>query len=86
MSRLASRFLDAIEQRQPVTPGFAEGYRAQLLLDAVRRSHALGHWIEIAAMGAPMSSRRILVTGGSGFIGSALVKALRQGRPCGARA
>jgi len=49
VSRLASRFLDAIEQRKPVTPGFAEGYRAQLLLDAVRRSHALGQWIEIAS-------------------------------------
>ena len=42
VSRLASRFLDAIEQRKSVSPGFAEGYRAQVLLDAVRRSHALG--------------------------------------------
>ena len=39
VSRLAGRFLDAIEQRRPAVPGFAEGYRVQLLLDAVRRSH-----------------------------------------------
>lgn len=47
VSRLAKRFLDAIEQRQPATPGFAEGFRVQVLLDAVRRSHALGRWVEI---------------------------------------
>ncbi len=33
-----------------------------------------------------MSARRILVTGGSGFIGSALVRALVQGRRDGAGA
>ena len=49
VSRLAHRFLDAIEQRRPATPGFAEGYRVQVLLDAVRRSHARGRWIEIEA-------------------------------------
>lgn len=48
VSRLAKRFLDAVERREPATPGFTEGYRAQLLLDAVRRSHASGRWIDIA--------------------------------------
>jgi predicted dehydrogenase len=48
LSRLASRFLDAIEQRTPGTPGFAEGYRVQWLIDAVRRSHGLGQWIDSA--------------------------------------
>jgi predicted dehydrogenase len=48
VSRLASRFLDAIERRAPVTPGFAEGYRVQELLDAVRQSHAQGRRIEVA--------------------------------------
>jgi predicted dehydrogenase len=47
VSRLASRFIDAIEQRRPVTPGFAEGYRAQMLLDAVRRAHASGCWLDL---------------------------------------
>ena len=28
-------------------PGFAEGYRVQVLLDAVRRSHELGRWLDI---------------------------------------
>jgi predicted dehydrogenase len=51
VSRLASRFLDAVEQRTPTTPGFAEGYRMQLLLDAVRLSHARGQWFDIAAWG-----------------------------------
>jgi predicted dehydrogenase len=48
VSRLARRFLDAIEQGRTVTPNLADGYRVQLLLDAVRRSHALGQWIAIA--------------------------------------
>jgi predicted dehydrogenase len=48
VSRLASHFLEAIEQRQPASPGFAEGYRVQVLIDAVQRSHAGGRWLEIA--------------------------------------
>jgi predicted dehydrogenase len=48
VSRMATRFLDAIERRQPVTPGFAEGYRVQALLDAVRQSHANGQRIDVA--------------------------------------
>jgi predicted dehydrogenase len=47
VSRLARRFLDAIEQRRPTGLGFAVGYRAQALLDAVRRSHATGRWLNI---------------------------------------
>jgi predicted dehydrogenase len=47
VSRLAKRFLDAVERRRPAMPGLAEGYRVQVLLDAVRRSHALGRWIEL---------------------------------------
>jgi predicted dehydrogenase len=47
VSRLARRFLDAIEQRALATPGFAEGYRAQVLLDAVRRAHASGCWVDV---------------------------------------
>jgi predicted dehydrogenase len=46
VSRLASRFLDAIEQRKSASPGFAEGYRVQFLLDAVRRSHTSGRPIK----------------------------------------
>lgn len=49
VSRLASRFIDAIEQRRPVTPGFGEGYRTQMLLDAVRRAHVSGRWLDLAA-------------------------------------
>jgi predicted dehydrogenase len=47
VSRLAARFLDAIEQRRPAEPGFAAGYRTQVLLDAVRRSHESGRWLNI---------------------------------------
>jgi predicted dehydrogenase len=46
-ARLAARFLDAIEQRRPMSPGFAEGYRAQVLLDAMRCSHVDARRIEI---------------------------------------
>jgi predicted dehydrogenase len=46
VSRLATRFLDAIEQGKSVQPGFADGYRVQVLLDAARRSHALGRSVK----------------------------------------
>lgn len=52
VSRLAHRFLDAIEQRKRGEPGIAEGFRAQMLLDAVRRSHAEGRWLDIPAVNA----------------------------------
>jgi predicted dehydrogenase len=47
VSRLASRFIEAIEWRQKVAPNFADGYRVQQLLDATRRSHAEGCWLDI---------------------------------------
>jgi predicted dehydrogenase len=53
VSRLAARFLDAIEQRRPASPGLPEGYRAQALIDAVRRSHAAGRWIDVAPESHP---------------------------------
>jgi predicted dehydrogenase len=46
VSRLASRFLDAIEHKAAASPGFAEGYRVQVLLDAVRRSHDQGRFLD----------------------------------------
>ena len=48
VSRLVGRFLDAIEQDKPGVPGFAEGYRVQQLIEATRRAHDLGRWIETA--------------------------------------
>lgn len=49
VSRLASKFIDAIEQRVPGTPGFAEGHRTQVLLDAARRAHTSGCWLDLDA-------------------------------------
>jgi len=49
VSRLAKRFFDAIESGGTATPGFAEGYRVQRLMDAARRSHSQGAWIDFAA-------------------------------------
>jgi predicted dehydrogenase len=46
VSRLAQRFLDAIEQRGSVSPNFSDGYRVQFLLDAARRSHKLGRRVD----------------------------------------
>ena len=48
VSRLAKMFFDAIEDGKMATPGFAEGYRVQMLIDAARRSHQQGVWIDIA--------------------------------------
>ena len=49
VSRLAKIFFDAIETGTTASPGFAEGYRVQLLIDAARRSHQQGKWIDIAS-------------------------------------
>jgi predicted dehydrogenase len=54
VSRLITRFIDAIEQGRTARPGIAEGYRVQLLLDAARRSHALGRWIDVDPINAPL--------------------------------
>ena len=48
VSRLVRRFLDACESGGDPSPGFAEGFRAQVLLDAARRAHASGRWIDTA--------------------------------------
>jgi predicted dehydrogenase len=48
VSRLAKKFFDAIESGGTATPGFAEGYRVQRLMDAARRSHSQGAWIDFA--------------------------------------
>jgi predicted dehydrogenase len=48
VSRLAKLFFDAIESGGTATPGFFEGYRVQRLIDAARRSHSQGAWIDIA--------------------------------------
>lgn len=49
VSRLAKKFFDAIEGGAQTAPGFAEGYRVQRLIDAAKRSHAQGRWIDFAA-------------------------------------
>ena len=48
VSRLTKIFLDAIESGGAPAPGFAEGYRVQCLMDAARRSHQQGAWIDVA--------------------------------------
>ena len=47
VSRLAADFLSAIESRTPAVPGFAEGLRVQLLLDAARRANNGRCWSDI---------------------------------------
>jgi predicted dehydrogenase len=47
VSRLVRRFIDACETGAPAAPGFTEGYRVQCLIDAARRAHASGRWIDI---------------------------------------
>ena len=42
-------FFDAIEGGGTTTPGFAEGYRVQQLIDAARQSHQQGAWIDIVS-------------------------------------
>ena len=47
VARLAARFLEAIECGGHVTPGFAEGRRVQVLLDAARASDKNGGWVDV---------------------------------------
>ena len=47
VSRLAQRFLDAVENRGQARPGFAEGFRVQQLIDAAQRSHREGIAIDV---------------------------------------
>jgi len=56
-SRLVRRFLDACERGGNPTPGFAEGFRTQVLLDAVRRAHGQGRWIDITPEAASAEGR-----------------------------
>lgn len=46
--RLVRRFIDACESDGSPSPGAVEGYRVQCLIDAARRSHASGRWIDVA--------------------------------------
>jgi predicted dehydrogenase len=46
VSRLAAGFLDAIQSGQPAVPGFAEGLRVQVLLDAARSANNVGRWFD----------------------------------------
>jgi predicted dehydrogenase len=51
VARLVRRFLDACETGIAPSPGFAEGYRVQYLMDAAERAHASGRWINISSSG-----------------------------------
>ena len=57
VSRLAKLFFDAIETGAPTSPSFAEGYRVQMLIDAARRSHRQGTWIDVAHEAAREGAR-----------------------------
>jgi len=52
VSRLVAKFFDAIESGGNAHPGFAEGYRAQQMIDAARRAHLTGAWTTIAGIDA----------------------------------
>jgi predicted dehydrogenase len=57
VSRLAKMFFDAIETGTTATPGFSEGYRVQTLIEAARRSHQQGKWIDVAHATAKEGAR-----------------------------
>ena len=48
VSRLAAKFLDAVEGGVLTQPSFAEGYRVQRLIEAAQRSHRTGTTIDVA--------------------------------------
>ncbi len=52
VSRLATKFFDAIEGGPRTAPGFTEGFRVQRLIDAAKRANADGKWLDFAAENA----------------------------------
>jgi predicted dehydrogenase len=48
VSRLAKKFLDAVEGDGSAQPDFAAGYRVQQLIDAAQRSHRQGVLVDVA--------------------------------------
>jgi predicted dehydrogenase len=46
VSRLVRRFIDAYEGGGSPSPSVAQGYRVQCLIDAARRAHETGRWID----------------------------------------
>jgi predicted dehydrogenase len=56
VTRLVRRFLDACESGGFPSPGVTEGHRVQCLIDAARRAHASGRWIDVALPGAHSTS------------------------------
>jgi predicted dehydrogenase len=48
VAQLVHRLIDACERGGSPSPGFAEGHRVQCLIDAARRAHASGRWIDVA--------------------------------------
>ena len=53
VSRLAKRFLDAVEKGASAQPDFAAGFRVQQLIDAAQRSHREGKMIATAPAEMP---------------------------------
>ncbi len=49
VSRLAKRFLDAVEQDSGGRPDFHDGYRVQCLIAAARDSNTRGVWLDVGA-------------------------------------
>ena len=47
VSRIAARFVDAIRDHTKVLPGFDEGVRTQVLLDALRLADRTGTWQDV---------------------------------------
>lgn len=56
VSRLAKLWFDTIEKGGTPAPGFAEGYRVQRQMDAARRSHTQGVWIDFTKEDAQESA------------------------------
>jgi predicted dehydrogenase len=48
-SRMAEKFLEAVRERKDASPTFRDGLRAQLVMDAIRRSHESRAWAEVEA-------------------------------------
>ena len=56
MSRLAERFISAIRAGGTASPSFAEGWRVQVVMEAIRAAHRDGCWISVPSEAGVASS------------------------------
>jgi predicted dehydrogenase len=54
--RLAETFISALREGRPASPSFADGWRAHVVMEAIRAAHQNGSWISVPSVAGVASS------------------------------